>query len=188
MKTIINRIALIAIMAVMSVNMKAQLPDGAINIASALSYELYVVGDDAPGARSLWIQYNATKEVKCLLQTSQEPLDFSEYAFNQEDGKVMPANAICSISNAFVYPGANCYVVLEGCPDSRNIYTFIYDVRNGHTIHLPTNNGFIGFTNEDTDLLSESYDYYPQGGRYSVVDAYDINGKHLSTMRIKHEQ
>lgn len=188
MKTMINRIALMAVMAVMSMNMMAQLPDGAINIASGLSFELYVVGDDEPGARSLWIQYNSNKQVKCLFKTSPTPLEISEYAFGQKDGKVVPASAICSISNAFVYPGANCYVVLEGCPDNRNIYTFIYDVRNGHTIHLPTNNGFIGFTNEDIDLLSESYNYYDQGGRYSVVNAYDINGKHLSTMEIKHEQ
>ena len=188
MKTMINRIALMAIMAAVSINMLAQLPEGAIKIASDISYELYVVGEDEPGARSLWIKYYTTKEVKCLLQTSETPLDFSEYAFNQEDGKVVPSSAICSISNAYIYPSANCYVVLEGCPDSRNFYTFIYDVRNGHTIHLPTNNGFIGFTNEDLDLISESYDYYPQGGRYSVVHAFDIDGKHLSTMRIKHEQ
>lgn len=75
------------------------------------------------------------------------------------------------------------YLAIEECADmsNPNTHTFIFNERSDSLIHLPTNAGLMGLTTEEGYLLMQSYEYrYDVGGRYNVIDVYDVNGRRLA--------
>jgi hypothetical protein len=176
--------------------MAATLPEGTRIIAQGGSYDVFVTEPAASTSDadlqpvSLWTCMRHNGESRCILTTHPEgELDMDNYSFfTPEQGKVVTEQAVKCVDHVWVHPYNESILVLSGIPDSRNVYTFILNVENGTLIHLPSNAAFKGFTDEDGDILVESYSYYPEGGRYSVVAAYDLQGRRVGFMELKHNQ
>ena len=80
------------------------------------------------------------------------------------------------------------YLAIEECADmsNPNTHTFIFNERSDSLIHLPTNAGLMGLTTEEGYLVMQSYEYrYDVGGRYNVIDFYDVNGQKVSSIELK---
>ena len=73
-------------------------------------------------------------------------------------------------------------ILLEGSSDHRNIESYIFTQGSDS---VPTNGGLLGVADEEGALIMQSYDYYPGGGRYSVIEAFDLDGNRLGAMQIK---
>lgn len=76
-------------------------------------------------------------------------------------------------------------ILLEGSSDHRNIESYIFTQGSDSVLCLPTNGGLLGVADEEGALIMQSYDYYPGGGRYSVIEAFDLDGNRLGAMQIK---
>lgn len=68
-------------------------------------------------------------------------------------------------------------IFIEGCPDGHNVWSYIIDIKTKEAIQLPTNEGLIAIVPEEQTFHMSNYGYYPEGGRYSVVRVYSIDGK-----------
>ena len=66
----------------------------------------------------------------------------------------------------------------EGCPDGRNIWTYIIDPYQGTAIQLPSTEGVMSLDWEKKEIVAASYGY-DDDGRYSVNKAYSLEGKFL---------
>ena len=140
-------------------------------------------GNEIPQV-SLWLHYKDTGEEKRLVLTHPRARrDWQTY------DSIMPVqtDSIATISRVTIlsYGNEPLKLLVEGCPDYRNVESFIVTDNCKESIMLPTNAGLIGVTSEEYLLLMESYDYYSDGGRYSKVDAYDTNGKLINSMNVK---
>lgn len=82
----------------------------------------------------------------------------------------------------------NCYTTLfipwdsdkifvEGCPDARNVWSYIIDINTKEAIQLPTNEGLIAIDPGKREIHMSNYLYHPEGGRYSVERVYTLDGK-----------
>lgn len=77
------------------------------------------------------------------------------------------------------------YLAIEDSADmsNPNTHTFIFNERSDSLIHMPTNAGLMGMTTEEGYLVMQSYEYrYDVGGRYNVIDVYDVNGQKVSSI------
>ena len=77
------------------------------------------------------------------------------------------------------------YLAIEDSADmsNPNTHTFIFNERSDSLIHMPTNAGLMGLTTEEGYLVMQSYEYrYDVGGRYNVIDVYDVNGQKVSSI------
>lgn len=164
--------------------LSTELPEHAKVIAHAATYDIFVVVDersdnDLPDKVSLWTRSRYDGQVvKLITTTPQPPFDIKDYAFGQRDGKPMPTSAVPCIESVWVHPYDEYLLIIQGCPDGRNIYTFLLDNADGQVTHLPCNSGFVGFSTEAADvIIVESYAYRPEGGRYGVISAYDSNAR-----------
>jgi hypothetical protein len=68
--------------------------------------------------------------------------------------------------------------VFMGCPDGRNIWTYIIDPYQGTAIQLPSTEGVMSLDWEKKEIVAASYGY-DDDGRYSVNKAYSLEGKFL---------
>ena len=80
------------------------------------------------------------------------------------------------------------YLAIEECADmsNPNTHTFIFNERSDSLIHLPTNAGLMGLTTEEGYLVMQSYEYrYDVGGRYNVIDVFDVCGNLIYQVSLK---
>ena len=89
---------------------------------------------------------------------------------------------VASASDAFIvkHPEYDTYyLILQGCPDARNIYTYVIDLPINniepyfHWIH--TNSGFQGLDSSGELLRFANYGYHDDGGRYTTYKYLDFN-------------
>lgn len=138
---------------------------------------------------SLWLRYKKNhKEKKLLLTHPHAKRDWQTY-----EGIVrIPVDSIATISKVTIISCGDEPIMLlvEGCPDYRNVESFIVSETSRDAICLPTANGLLGITEEESLLIMESYEYYEEGGRYSKIDAFDRDGNLISSMspKLNHKQ
>ena len=70
---------------------------------------------------------------------------------------------------------------MEGCPDARNTWTYTIDTKKRTVKQFPSTEGVQSIDLEKGEVILASYGYYPAPdyGRYSVTNAYTIDGKFL---------
>ena len=133
---------------------------------------------------SLWMYNRNKKEGRMiLLSHSQTNMAF----LNMEHSVCIPLDSIPTITKVSILSWTNepLKLLAEGCSDYRNIESFIINASSDSAICLPTNRGLIGISEEDGLLIMQSYDYYENGGRYNVIEAYDDRGNRISSMNAK---
>lgn len=133
---------------------------------------------------SLWSYHKNKKEGrKILLSHSRTNMAF----LNMEHSVSIPLDSIPTITKVTILSWSNepMKLLAEGCSDYRNVESFIINEGSDSTICLPTNRGLIGISEEDGLLIMQSYDYYEEGGRYNIIEAFDVKGIRVSSMNVK---
>ena len=99
----------------------------------------------------------------------------------------IPLDSIPTITKVTILSWVNepLKLIAEGSSDYRNVESFIINEGSDSTICLPTNRGLIGMSEEDYLLIMQSYEYYEDGGRYNVIEAFDEEGHRISSMEAK---
>ena len=97
---------------------------------------------------------------------------------NGKDAVNVPITQIASADKAYIAPGDVSKVIVEGCPDGRNIWTYIIDPYKGTAKQLPSTEGIVTLEWEKKEIIAASYGY-DDDGRYSVKKAYSLEGKFL---------
>jgi hypothetical protein len=69
-------------------------------------------------------------------------------------------------------------IIVEGCPDGRNIWTYIIDPYTGKAKQLPSSESVISLDTDKKEIIAASYGY-DSDGRYTVNKAYSVEGKFL---------
>lgn len=136
---------------------------------------------------SLWAYDKQKQKSEMMLLTH---LDTDGCRYNTTESFTMPADTIPTIQRVTIisYPDENLKLLVEGCCDYRNVESFIVELGKKEAICLPTNRGFIGLSEENSFLIMQSYHYYPSGGRYNRIEAFDCEGKRICSMDAKLEE
>ena len=136
---------------------------------------------------SLWAYDKQKQKSEMMLLTH---LDTDGSRYNTTESFSMPADTIPTIQRVIIisYPEENLKLLVEGSRDYRNVESFVVELGKKDAIYLPTNRGFIGFSEEDNLLIMQSYHYYPCGGRYNRIEAFDCEGKRICFMDAKMEE
>ena len=133
---------------------------------------------------SLWVYDKNRKEGKKILFSHPN----TNMAFlNMEHSVCIPLDSIPTITKVTIlsWPNEPMKLLAEGCSDYRNVESFIINEDSDNAICLPTNRGLIGISEEDGLLIMQSYDYYEDGGRYNIIEAFDVKGIRVSSMNAK---
>ena len=133
---------------------------------------------------SLWVYDKNRKEGKKILLSHPN----TNMAFlNMEHSVCIPLDSIPTITKVIIlsWPNEPLKLLVEGCSDYRNVKSFIISEDSANAICLPTNRGLVGISEEDGLLIMQSYDYYDDGGRYNIIEAFDVKGIRVSSMNVK---
>ena len=94
------------------------------------------------------------------------------------DGVEVPIHLIATASSASYASEDLSKIVVEGCPDGRNTWTYIIDLVKRTAIQLPSTEGVQEIDIDKGEIIAASYGY-DDDGRYSVKKAYSLEGKFL---------
>ena len=133
---------------------------------------------------SLWSFHKNKKEGRKILLSHPH----TNMAFlNMEHSVSIPLDSIPTITKVTIlsWPNEPLKLLVEGCSDYRNVESFIINEDSDSAICLPTSRGLIGVSEEDGLLIMQSYDYYEEGGRYNIIEAFDVKGIRVSSMNVK---
>jgi hypothetical protein len=132
---------------------------------------------------SLWMHNKNKKESRRILLSHPQT---NMATLNMERSVSIPLDSIPTITKVTILSWSNepMKLLAEGCSDYRNVKSFIISEDSANAICLPTNRGLIGISEEDGLLIMQSYDYYEDGGRYNIIEAFDVNGNRVSSMSV----
>ena len=173
------------------------LPSNAYSVAENEEWNIFLndetIEDSIEGLGSikqvsLWTYSKSKKSGKKLMMSHPH----SGFKVMKGQSIEVPLDSIPTISKVTIlsWKGEPLKLLVEGSQDYRNIQSFIIEADSSNATYLPTNRGFIGVSEEDGLLIMESYDYYEDGGRFNVIETYNLNGICISTMeaRVRNKQ
>lgn len=143
--------------------------------------ELYVnvdgVGSEN-GQYSLWLRDKNTGLVTYLFATENTA---APRWSQMQDGNGIKVSideiAAGNCNTALFIPWDADKIFVEGCPDERNIWSYIIDIKTKEAIQLPTNEGMLRIDTGTETIHMSNYQYHPEGGRYSVERVYITDGQ-----------
>lgn len=149
-----------------------------------LNLERKATEDDPANVMSVWLTENG--RTTKLLTTNPS----AEGAWSRMTGgnaASVDIRQIATADKAIFIPYDQNLIYLEGCPDARNVYSYILNISTNTAIQLPSNAGVAGLVGEDeTYIVMQSYRYdYENGGRYSVLQVYDLNGQFFKELSLQ---
>lgn len=163
-----------------------QLPQTAEEADRQGDWVLYVNVDtqpteDAPESiYSVWMADEKAGKVRRILTTNPT----AEGLWDGTEGKnATPTemHLIAAAERAFFASKDGKKIIVEGCPDSRNMWTYIIDTEARTAQQFPSTEGVQDIDIDKGEVILASYGYYPAPdyGRYTVTNAYTTDGKFL---------
>ncbi len=170
------------------------LPNTAVRKDKNGDLELYVnqdimASDYHPNQWSFWLKNTRTGEVSFLFHTNNDAAPLWE---KMKDGNAIrvPLDAIapgdCDI--VLLVPAGKGKVYVEGCPDARNVWSYIYDIETQNIIQFPAQEGLIRIDADKDRISLSAYRYDVDAGRYSVRKEFTLDGKFIKEERINPEE
>ena len=165
----------------------SEMPKTAVRQENAhFQYAVYVNVDkpasgegEMDAVRSVWLADERTGTViKVCVTNPMAEVQWSKMSSKDADGVSVALTQIAAADKAMIAPGDVSKVIVEGCPDGRNIWTYIIDPYQGTAIQLPSTEGVVSLDWEKKEIIAASYGY-DDDGRYSVNKAYSLDGKFL---------
>lgn len=163
----------------------SELPQTAKLQSKQGDYELYVNVEQAPnedditGVYSVWLADRSKNIVRRIVLTNPSAAPVWEEMSAKNGGVVVPMHEIAAAERA-MFASKDCKrIVVEGCPDARNIWTYIIDLDTRTAMQLPGTEGVQDINQDKGEIILASYGYYEEGGRYTYQKAYSLDGKFL---------
>ena len=160
---------------------EVRLPDDAELKDEDGDRELYVnvdgVGSEN-GQWSVWLRDKNTGIVTYLFATENTAAPLWD---QMRDGNGIKTSIdLIAAGNCFTtlfIPWDADKIFVEGCPDDRNVWSYIIDISTKEAIQLPTNEGLIAIDPGKQEIHMSLYLYDLEGGRYSVERVYTLDGR-----------
>ena len=141
--------------------------------------------EDSNSQTSVWMKYKKSGKVRFLFNTNNDAKPRWE-EMKDGNGITVPIEDIAAgeCDNCRLIPWDKDKIFVEGCPDSRNIWSYIYDIRNQNAVQLPSTEGLLDIDAANRLFNMSLYRYHPEGGRYSVKRSYTIDGKYTGKEQV----
>ena len=137
---------------------------------------------------SVWLaDERAGTVIKVCVTNPMAEAQWQKMNGKEADAVDVPITQIASAEKAYIAPGDVSKVIVEGCPDGRNVWTYIIDPYMGTAKQLPSTEGVVTLEWEEKEIIAASYGY-DDDGRYSVKNAYSLEGKFLRTVGDKERE
>lgn len=164
----------------------SELPSGAEEQDRVFNHVLYVNVEEAPneddpvGVYTVWVADERWDNLRRVITTNPTAVaPWDQMSGKNADGVAVPMHLIAVASSAQYASEDLSKIVVEGCPDGRNMWTYIIDLIKRTAIQLPSTEGVQEIDMDKGEIIAASYGYYPEGGRYTVNKAYSLEGKFL---------
>ena len=129
--------------------------------------------------KSVWLADERSGTVVKVCETNpMAETQWEKMKGQDADAVSVPLTQIAAADKAMIAPGDEGKVIVEGCPDGRNIWTYIIDSYKGTAKQLPSSEGVVSLDWKNKEIVAASYGY-DTDGRYSVKKAYSLDGKFL---------
>lgn len=164
-----------------------EMPKTAVRQPNAHFQHAVYINVDRPSANegeveaicSVWLADERVGTViKVCVTNPMAELQWERMKGRDADGVDVPITQIAAADRAYLVPGDVSKVIVEGCPDGRNIWTYIIDPYTQTAMQLPSTEGVVNLDWEKKEIYAASYGY-DDDGRYSVTKAYSVDGKFL---------
>ena len=162
------------------------IPETAKRIASSFATAVYIstdsITDDPiyPYIRSIWIADEQVETARLICTTNPKAeAQWDKMSAIDANAVEVPIDMIAVADTAILFPGDASYIIVEGCPDGRNVWTYIIDTETNTAKQFPSTSGLAPKNWKRGEVVLNSYGYYEEGGRYSFKCAYDCHGKFL---------
>lgn len=164
-----------------------EMPKTAIRQPNAFFHHAVYINVDRPSANegeveaicSVWLaDEKAGTVIKVCVTNPMAELQWERMNGKDADAVDVPITQIAAADRAYLLPGDASKVIVEGCPDSRNIWTYIIDPYTQTARQLPSTEGVVSLDWEKKEIVAASYGY-DEDGRYSVKKVYSVDGRFL---------
>ena len=155
----------------------AERKDAYFQWAVYVNEEVAPTEDNPVGTYTVWLADERSGTVARILQTN--PNARAPWDRMEKNAIPIPTNLVATAEKAWLAPGDVSKVIVEGCPDSRNYWTYIIDCNTNTAKMFPTTEGVVLLDWDHGEIILASYGYHEGGGRYSQKKAYNLNGVFL---------
>ena len=129
--------------------------------------------------KSVWLTNKRTGKVfRVCVTNPMAEAQWGKMNGEKSDAVDVPLSQIAAADKAMIVSGDDVKIIVEGCPDGRNIWTYIIDPYTGKAKQLPSSEGVISLDSDKKEIIAASYGY-DSDGRYTVNKAYSVEGKFL---------
>lgn len=137
---------------------------------------------------AIWIRNKTTEQETKLYQTIRP----DRYSWYMPDGTKfypVPIDSILVTDRVTIYNSNPLQLIVEGCPDLRNVFSYFIDVPSRKAWYVPANQGYLGTTSEEDYMIFESYRYVADpeiAGRYTFLQVFDNTGNLVDSLDLRH--
>ena len=170
----------------------SELPKTAKLMDNRNQLALYVNEDQAPtedepnASYTVWLVNEETNKMQRVCKTNPTAAaPWEEMSRENSDAVEVPIHLIATAEQAYFVPGKGTNILVEGCPDGRNIWTYIINMDTHTAKMFPSNEGMNRIDFDHDEIILATYGYYSEGGRYTYLRAYSPSGHYLRNMSEK---
>ena len=159
----------------------ATLPSSAVVAAETANRIIYTnVEREATDAEpadvvSVWIKDKKSGKIRKILVTNPMA-DLRWEDMRNRHAVEVTLDQVAAAEKALFLPWDDSKILVEGCPDARNIWTYVVDTDHKTAMQFPAKEGLTRFDESHHYLLMSDYRYHDEGGRYSVEETYTEDG------------
>ena len=137
---------------------------------------------EEPSICSVWWKNLTTGECIFVCQTNPKAeAHWAEMQGRRASAVEVPVTDVPVADTAFIAPGNGRLLIVEGCPDGRNIWSYLIDLDTNIFRQLPSTEGVVRIDYDNNEIILSSY-AYDEEGRYSFHNAYTPSGQYLRTV------
>lgn len=136
---------------------------------------------------AIWIENKTTKQQTKLYQTVR-PDWHCWYMGDGNQFYPVPIDSILVTSRVSIYNYDPLQLIVEGCPDMRNEFSYFIDVPSHKAWYVPANSGYMGGT-EEGYMVFRSYRYVSDpdiAGRYTFLQVFNDKGVMVDSLDLEH--
>lgn len=137
---------------------------------------------------AIWLKNKTTEQETKLYQTIRPDW----HCWYMGDGNKfypVPIDSILVTSRVSIYNNDPLQLIVEGCPDMRNEFSYFIDVPTRKAWYVPANQGYVGTTSEEGYMIFQSYRYVSNpdiAGRYTFLQLFDETGNMVDSLDLEH--
>lgn len=137
---------------------------------------------------AIWIKNKTTKQETKLYQTVR-PDRHWRYMGGGDRFYPVPLDSILVTSSVVIYNDNPLQLIVEGCPDMRNAFSYFIDVPARKAWYVPANFGYVGRISEEDLMIFQSFHFVSDleiGGRYTLLKIFDKTGNPVDSLDLEH--